>query len=158
MKNFTSLLVMGIMLLASTFFQTPVKAQLTTPSSVPLIHQMVSSTSGTYTRRDTVKDAGTVSLKKTLAPTASRIAVQVNALKIDGTTSVKCVLRSSLDGNVYNPHFGTSADTFTLTNVSTLQSKTFEIGTAGVRVGWEMLLIGTGTQNTQVQSFIRYVN
>lgn len=104
---------------------------------------------------DTLTNAATENL---LSPTNyfgqqdGTFAVGFVATKISGTTAGNAILQTTIDGTNWTNLYGTSADTFALTNTAGAQVKHWYVtGVKPNRV--RVSVVGSGTQSTQIKAF-----
>lgn len=161
MKKVFSVLLASIVLLS---FALPAKAQVPTPgiaSGIGTTFKFIGATSG----HDTTKDAESDSLLTKILPyNAYNHTIQATVNRISGTSTIKAVLYSSIDGVNFVPHFASinsanaSLDTFTVTNTAGVQTHIFPVDPTTHRRRFMMVFDGTGTGVYEIQSSDFYMN
>lgn len=95
--------------------------------------------------KDTITNAETVDLTLRISGLYNVLTLQLNILKLTGTTAGTAFVQGSLDGSNYNTIPGT--DTLTLANAS--QSKAWVLKRSDF-LFYRIRTVGTGTQSTSV--------
>lgn len=109
------------------------------------------------TALDTLSDAATVTVYQPYATyfggMNGTFSVAIKTSKISGNTAGNAVIYTSPDGYNWSPLYGTSADTFALSDVDSQVHSWFVDGVRATNV--KVDVIGSGTQETEIRGYFK---